>query len=618
MSQVLCGRCYENTQRDNRCAHCGEAPFVQDVWALIEMLGHGATGYTWKAEHLRDGRIAAIKELSFRKLTDFKQLELFQREAETLKELDHPGIPSYEDDFVVDDETHVSFYLVQELIEGRALSTEVRVDEAEIARLLVEMADILEYLQARRPPVVHRDIKPSNIMRRPDGSYVLIDFGSMRAAVGSATGGSTVAGTLGYMAPEQLLGRAGGASDIYGLGATALALLAGKDGHEVVDARQPGAWRDRVEMSRPMEHLLTRMLRVDEKERLSDPAKLRKSVERRVLKQAIKAQEDATPESADLAKVEAALNPDKDKRSARAYLIKLGRDPFKFENAYGPLFGITMITYMLLFFGGLTLSASIDMDSMPLPDIPAPYLLVGVPPVMGILFYAALAGAGMFLDRENTEDASIKKLLRFRGARAYARTWLRCANWTRIVTVGILIVFVLIASAVMFFTLIFQWADTFAIAVVSLIVLDQIQALILHKNGWRMALYPEFKEVWPEKTDARKMFKKLASGLWYCMPHWRASAHVHQDFGNRVKAFSRFRELDLSPMQREHVDLVDLVINAHSGLEEKVDASLALIDAMTPRRATVKALGAAMDIADETELAEKIARVYIEHRACAR
>ncbi len=261
------------------CAHCESSLLLRDRWWLSEMLGHGASGYTWKGVDRDDGSVVAIKELSFRRLTDLKQLELFQREADALASLDHGSIPDFYEQFVVEEDRFVSAYLVQEFIDGGVLELSSRIDEEEVLRFLEQMADVLDHLQSRRPPVIHRDIKPSNVMRRRDGRYVLIDFGSIRAAAEATMGGSTVAGTLGYMAPEQLVGRASVGSDYYGLGATALAMLAGREAHHLIEHHRPGAWRDRVKLSDGMAEILSRLLEVDVDRRLKTPRGLREAIE---------------------------------------------------------------------------------------------------------------------------------------------------------------------------------------------------------------------------------------------------------------------------------------------------------------------------------------------------
>ena len=81
------------------------------------------------------------------------------------------------------------------------------------------------------PPVIHRDLKPGNVIRRPDGSFAFVDFGAVRDKL-RPEGGSTVVGTFGYMAPEQFQGRALPASDVYAVGATALA-----DAHRAASRR---------------------------------------------------------------------------------------------------------------------------------------------------------------------------------------------------------------------------------------------------------------------------------------------------------------------------------------------------------------------------------------------
>jgi hypothetical protein len=78
---------------------------------------------------------------------------------------------------------------------------------------------------------VHRDLKPANLIRRPDGKVCLVDFGGVGHV--RDTAGSTVVGTFGYMAPEQLYGAQTPATDMYALGATLLMLATGKEPEEL-------------------------------------------------------------------------------------------------------------------------------------------------------------------------------------------------------------------------------------------------------------------------------------------------------------------------------------------------------------------------------------------------
>ena len=77
--------------------------------------------------------------------------------------------------------------------------------------------------------VIHRDLKPQNLIRNNDGKIYLVDFGSVQDTYYTVTGGSTVVGTYGYMAPEQFRGQAYLSTDLYGLGTTLLYLLTGTD-----------------------------------------------------------------------------------------------------------------------------------------------------------------------------------------------------------------------------------------------------------------------------------------------------------------------------------------------------------------------------------------------------
>jgi len=190
--------------------------------------GEGSQAATLEAVDKKDGRLVAIKRFRVRGAKSWKEVELAEREARVLASIEHPLLPRYVEHF----EEGGELFLVTEKIEGENLLSlrkqGVRTTEAEVARFLRDTAAALDYLHGLNPPVVHRDIKPSNVMRRPDGSYALIDFGSVRDRM-KPEGGSTVVGTFGYMAPEQFQGRAMPASDVYAAGATALSMLTGRE-----------------------------------------------------------------------------------------------------------------------------------------------------------------------------------------------------------------------------------------------------------------------------------------------------------------------------------------------------------------------------------------------------
>jgi serine/threonine protein kinase len=144
-----------------------------------------------------------------------------------------------------------------------------RYTEDEVLEILEGLLPVLEYLHGMSPPIIHRDLKPSNVMRREgDGELVLIDFGTVRDALKDRkAGGSTIAGTHGFMAPEQYEGRATPATDLYGLGALAIALLTRKDPAGLMKHGLRLEWADQVDISGPFAQLLEQLLSLDPEER---------------------------------------------------------------------------------------------------------------------------------------------------------------------------------------------------------------------------------------------------------------------------------------------------------------------------------------------------------------
>jgi hypothetical protein len=194
-------------------------------YVVIRSLGEGSQGATFEAVDKKEGRLVAVKRFDVRGAKAWKDVELAEREARVLSSLEHPMLPAYIEHF----EEGGRLYLVMEKIEGESLAERLRrggrLNEGAILRLLRDAADALAYLHGQG--VVHRDLKPGNVIEKKDGSFAFVDFGAVRDRM-RPEGGSTVVGTFGYMAPEQFQGRAQPASDVYAVGATAVAMLTGK------------------------------------------------------------------------------------------------------------------------------------------------------------------------------------------------------------------------------------------------------------------------------------------------------------------------------------------------------------------------------------------------------
>jgi serine/threonine protein kinase len=261
---------------DNR--HESSGLILDNRYRLLELLGEGGSGSTYRAIRLSDEMVVAIKVLSLQHLHDWKQLELFEREAQILARLNHPQIPKYLEYFHVDTPTDRAFYIVQQLAPGQPLNALVQSGwhgtEAEIKSIAQQLLEILQYLQAQSPPLIHRDIKPHNIVRSVDGQVFLVDFGAVQATYhNTLMKGNTVAGTYGYMAPEQFRGRAIPASDLYGLGATVLYLLTHRSPADLPQERLKVNFRSHVSLSISFADWLETMLEPDEADRFSSADK---------------------------------------------------------------------------------------------------------------------------------------------------------------------------------------------------------------------------------------------------------------------------------------------------------------------------------------------------------
>ncbi len=215
-------------------------------YEIQETLLAGSESQVYKGFDTRKKLPVLIKAYAPALLKDWKRFQLVEREAQTLAQLDHIQIPYFVDFFTLGSGADQSLFLVTEFIQGQSLAEKLasgwRPPTDAILALAEQLLQILAFLQGFVPPIVHRDIKPANLILTPYNRLYLVDFGGVQAVmVGQGAGGSTLVGTLGYIAPEQILGQALPASDLYAVGMTLLELFSAQT-DAALPSPSPQSW----------------------------------------------------------------------------------------------------------------------------------------------------------------------------------------------------------------------------------------------------------------------------------------------------------------------------------------------------------------------------------------
>ncbi|MEO1376511.1 MAG: ankyrin repeat domain-containing protein, partial [Cyanobacteria bacterium J06635_10] len=247
---------------------------IAQRYRIIKTLGEGGSGITYLALDLQNHQTIALKALSLHRINNWKAMELFEREAKILSQLNHPAIPRYLQYFDTNTLGEHNFYIAQQLAPGNSLAFLVknnwRTNEKQVRNIATQILEILIYLHSLKPPVIHRDIKPQNIIHNQDGKVFLVDFGAVKHTYYSTSmSGSTVIGTYGYMAPEQFQGKAVPATDLYGLAATLLFLLTHREAADFPTDGLKIDFRSWVQISENFADWLEKMLSPDLDERFS-------------------------------------------------------------------------------------------------------------------------------------------------------------------------------------------------------------------------------------------------------------------------------------------------------------------------------------------------------------
>ncbi len=205
-------------------------------YRIGERLGAGGMGDVYRGRDEQLDRDVAVKVLLADQAGNDRASARLLREARAAASLNHPHICIVHEVGEADGRP----YIAMELVEGQLLSARLAtgpVPPALVVRFGVQLAAALEHAHERG--VIHRDLKCANVMITPDDRVKVLDFGLAKragpapadAATRSAatlTQPGTIAGTLVYMAPEQLRGRSSDArSDLWALGVVLFEMAAG-------------------------------------------------------------------------------------------------------------------------------------------------------------------------------------------------------------------------------------------------------------------------------------------------------------------------------------------------------------------------------------------------------
>jgi eukaryotic-like serine/threonine-protein kinase len=259
------------------------------VYKILNEIGRGGMGEVYLAEDSRLERKVALKILRPEMAIDHERMRRFVREAKAASSIDHPCIVHV---YEINESAGLHFIAMQ-YIEGRTLQSLLNGKPLSIQQFFnyaIPLTDALSEAHARG--ITHRDLKPANVMISNKDQLKLLDFGIARmektsddSTAMSTTKSGTMLGTVGYMSPEQALGkRIDHRSDIFSMGilfyemATGRRPFSGETPTQTIDKiihSQPDAISTLEYMvPQELEHIIRKCLEKDPNNRYQSTSKL--------------------------------------------------------------------------------------------------------------------------------------------------------------------------------------------------------------------------------------------------------------------------------------------------------------------------------------------------------
>ncbi|MBS1123178.1 MAG: serine/threonine protein kinase [Deltaproteobacteria bacterium] len=291
----------EHSVSDRRLTDSNQAwlgKIVDGRYRVIEVIGRGGMGVVYRVEHLRMGKIAAMKVLHRDLAQDVDVIARFEREAAAVSKLHHPHTVQVFDFGTAQG----ALYLIMELVRGLDLAHLIDRDGpmpwARAAPLLVQMCGALQ--EAHELGIVHRDLKPENVLiTRTTGGrdYAkVLDFGlaklDQRGTPNHETERQAIVGTPYFMAPEQIRGdEVDARTDLYSFGALMFELLTAQHlyvgstavgvltKHLTADPDAPSMRAPKMGIPPAVDHLCRKALARDPEDRWQSAAELGAAIE---------------------------------------------------------------------------------------------------------------------------------------------------------------------------------------------------------------------------------------------------------------------------------------------------------------------------------------------------
>lgn len=243
-------------------------------YRIERRLAEGNFAMVYRAYDTIEGISVALK-IPHRDLVTAETLDMFRKEVRLTANLDHPNILPIKNASFIDRD----FVIVSPLGDGtladrlrRRLSTAVALEIAE------QVLDALAF--AHRHRVIHCDVKPANVILFHGNRVRLTDFGTAKVALRTRALTGSGTGTVGYLAPEQAMGRPSLRSDVFAAGVMLYRMFSGQLPEWPYEWPLPGVDRLRERVSPDFIRFIQRAMEVSEASRYNDAVQMRQAFER--------------------------------------------------------------------------------------------------------------------------------------------------------------------------------------------------------------------------------------------------------------------------------------------------------------------------------------------------